>query len=138
MESEDEEKDSKAAPTPTIEGEVPCVSLPVDEEDNDDDDNEDDVNDDDKEDDVNDDDDEEDDNGDDEEDNDDDDEEDVCNFDLNEVEGMSEYKVLHLQKIHWNNVKLVSLCLLGGMMSVAPPSADRPNRKKHVVMQGDF
>jgi len=138
MESEDEEKGSKAAPTPTIEGEVPCVSLPVDEEDNDDDDNEDDVNDDDKEDDVDDDDDEEDDDGDDEEDNDDDDEEDVCNFDLNEVEGMSEYKVLRLQKIHRNNVKLASLCLLGGMMSAAPPSADRPNRKKRVVMQGDF
>ena len=36
MESEDEEKDSKAASAPTIEGEVPCVSLPVDEEDSED------------------------------------------------------------------------------------------------------
>jgi len=36
MESEeDEEKDSKAAPAPTIEGEEPCVSPPVNEEDND-------------------------------------------------------------------------------------------------------
>ena len=32
MESEDEEKDSKAAPTPTIEGEVPCASPLVDED----------------------------------------------------------------------------------------------------------
>jgi hypothetical protein len=32
MESEDEEKDSKAAPAPTIEGEVPCMSPPVDED----------------------------------------------------------------------------------------------------------
>ncbi len=32
MESEDEEKDSKAAPAPTIEGEVPCASPPVDED----------------------------------------------------------------------------------------------------------
>ncbi len=32
MESEDEEKDSKAAPAPTIVGEVPCASLPVDED----------------------------------------------------------------------------------------------------------
>ena len=32
MESEDEEKNSKAAPTPAIEGEVPCVSPPVDED----------------------------------------------------------------------------------------------------------
>ena len=32
MESEDEEKNSKAAPTPTIEGEVPCVSPPMEED----------------------------------------------------------------------------------------------------------
>ena len=32
MESEDEEKDSKAAPAPTIVGEVPCASPPVDED----------------------------------------------------------------------------------------------------------
>ena len=32
MELEDEEKDSKAASTPTIEGEVPCASPPVDED----------------------------------------------------------------------------------------------------------
>ena len=35
MESEDEEKDLKAVPAPTIEGEVPCVSLPMDEDDDD-------------------------------------------------------------------------------------------------------
>ncbi len=32
MESEDEEKNSKAAPVLTVEGEVPCVSPPVDED----------------------------------------------------------------------------------------------------------
>ena len=69
----DEEKDSKAAPTPTIEGEVPCVSPPIDEEDNNDEEDNDD-------------------NDEDEEDDDDnEDKKDDCNFDLNNVKGMSEY-----------------------------------------------
>jgi len=76
MESEeDEEKDSKAAPAPTIEGEEPCVSPPVDEEDNDnEEDNDDDT----------------DKNDDDKEDTDVKEEEDIFDFDLNDIEGMSE------------------------------------------------
>jgi hypothetical protein len=57
---------------------------------------------------------------------------------LNDVEGMSEYQVLRLQRIHRNNAKLASLGLLGGMTSNATPSADCTNRKKrvkHVAMQ---
>ena len=129
MESEDEEN------APTIEGEVPCVSPPVDEEDNDDEeDTDEDYNDDNN----NDNGDEEDDNDDDNTDTDDSNEEDVCDFDLNDVEGMSEYEVMCLQKIHRNNVKLTSLGLLGGMTSPASNSTDRTNRKKFVATQGDF
>ena len=69
--------------------------------------------------------DEEDDNDDDEEDNNYDNEEDVCNFDLHDIEGMSKYEVLRLQRIHRNIVKLASLGLLGGMTSNASPFADR-------------
>ena len=102
MESEeDEEKDSKAAPTHTIKGEVPCVSPPVNEEDNDN-----------KED--------NDDNGDN-----DDNKEDYCDFNLKDIEGMSKYEVLRLQKIHRNNAKLASLSLLGGMKSATSPSINR-------------
>jgi len=99
MESEDEEKDSKAAPAPTIEGEEPCVSPTVDEEDNDnEEDNDDDT--------------------DKSDDNDDDDnEEGIFDFDLNDVEGMSEYELMRLQKIRRNESKLTSLGLIGGMMS---------------------
>ena len=131
MVSDDEEKDSKAAPAPTttIKGEVPCVSPPVYEEDNDDNDDDDNNNDDtDK----------EDDNDENKEDNDDDNEEDIRDFDLNDVNDMSEYEVLRLQRIHRNNVKLASLGLLGGMTSTTSPSADRTYRKKLVALQGDF
>jgi hypothetical protein len=130
MESEDEEKDSKAAPAPTIEGEEPCVSPPVVEEDIDDevdnDDDNDEEDDDDEDGDVDD---------DDDDDNDDDDD------DNNDEEEMSEYEVLRLRKIRMNNAKLASLGLLGGMTSNATPSADRTNRKKRVkrvATQGDF
>jgi len=123
MESEDEEKDLKAAPAPTIKEEVPCVSPPVyDDNDDDDDDNEEDDDDNNKED----------------NDGDNDNEEDVCNFDLNNVEGMSKYKLLRLQRIHRNNAKLASLGLLGGMTSATSPSIDRTNKKKRVATQGVF
>ena len=129
MVSDDEEKVSKAVRAPTIEGEVPCVSPPVYEEDNDNNDDDDDNNDDaDK----------EDDNDDNKEDNDDDNEEDICDFDLNDVKDMSEYEVLRLQRIHRNNVKLASLGLLGGITPATFPSADRTNRKKRMASQGDF
>ena len=89
MELEDEEKDSKAVSTLTIEGEVPWVSPPVDEEDNDNkEDNND--NDNDEEDDNDDDGDKEDDDDDDdkEHDDDDDNEEDIFDFDLNDIKDM--------------------------------------------------
>jgi hypothetical protein len=85
MELEDEEKDSKAEPAPIIEGKVPCVSPPVDEEDKDDEEDNDD--------DDNDEEDDDDDDGDKEDDDDDDDEEytydneeeGIFDFDLNDV-----------------------------------------------------
>ena len=129
MKSEDEQKDLKAVPAPTIEGEVPFVSPPVNDNDKEDDDNDDDDADTDEEDDNND---------DKEEDDNNNGKEDVCDFNLNDVKGISEYAVLYLQKIHRNNAKLVSLGLLGGMTSAASPSTDRTNRKKRVATQGDF
>ena len=101
----------------------PCVSPPIDEEDND---NEEDNNDDtDK-------------NNDDEEDTDVEEEEDIFDFDLNDIEGMSEYKLMCLQKIRRNKAKLTSLGLLALLTSAASPSADRTNRKKRVATQVDF
>jgi len=123
MKSEDEEKDSKAAPAPTIEGEEPCVSPPVDEEDNDnEEDNDDDT----------------DETDDDEEDTDVDEEEDIFVFDLNDIKGMSKYELMRMQRVHRNNVRLASLGLLASMTSAASPSSDRPNRKKRAGPQGDF
>ena len=123
MESEDEEKDSKAAPAPTIKGEEPCVSPPVNEEDNyNEEDNDDDT----------------DENDDNEEDTSINEEEDIFDFDLNSVEGMSEYELMRLQRIRMNEAKLTSLGLLGGMTSTASPSSDRLNRKKHAAPQGDY
>ena len=124
MESEeDEEKDSKAAPAPTIKGEEPCVSPPVDEEDND---NEADNNDD------------TDENDNDEEDTDVEEEEDIFDFGLNDIEGMSEYELMRLQKIRRNKAKLTSLGLLAPMTSAASPSANLTNRKKRVATHVDF
>ena len=124
---------------PTIKGEVPCVSPPVNEEDND---NEEDNNDDDnnKEDDNHDDREEEDANNDNdnEEDTDDDEEEDIFDFDLNDIEGMYEYKLMHLQRVHRNNARLASLGLLAPTPSATLPSSNRPNRKKREAPQGDF
>ncbi len=59
------------------------------------------------------------------------------NFDLNDIDGMSEYKLIHLQNVHRNNVRLASLGLLGGMSSAASSSSDRPNRKKRAAPQDD-
>jgi hypothetical protein len=149
MESEDEEKDSKAAcrgtttsaeqftQAPTTEGKVPFVSPPVNEEDKDEEDNDDDDNDDDDDDDdtttmtmkTNDDDDDK---------EDEEDEEGIFDFDLNEVEGMSEYKLMRMQRIHRNKANLTSLGLLEGVTSTASPSSDRTNRKKRAAPQGDF
>jgi len=135
MELEDEEKDSKAAST-TIKmddcidsnGEVSSIKKKSNlDADNDNDEDEDD-----------DDGDKEDDKDDDEEDTDNDDKEDVCDFDLNDIEGMSEYELMCLQRVHRNNARLASLGLLGGMTSNASPSANRTNRKKRVVTQGDY
>ena len=90
---------------------MPCVS-PVDEEDNDNE-GDSDNNNGDKEDDN--------DNYGDKEDTDDDEEEDIFNFDLNDVDGMSEYGLMYLQRVHRNNARLVSLSLLAPMPSAASP-----------------
>jgi hypothetical protein len=87
--------------------------------------------------------DEEDDDDDDNDDNDnnedvDDEEEGIFDFDLNDVEGMSEYELMHMQRVHRNNVRLASLGLFASMTSAASPSADRTNRKKRVATQVDF
>ena len=97
------------------------TQLPWDNNDEDDDDIDTDINDDD-----------------DNYDDDDSDDEDVCDFDLNDIEGMSEYELMRLQRVHRNNARLASLGLLGGMTSNASPSANRTNRKKRVVTQGDY
>ena len=124
MESEDEEKDSKAAPAPSIEGEEPCVSPPADEEDNDNENDDDDDDDDDN------------DDNDDKEDTDVDEEKNIFDFNLNVVEGMSEYKVLCLQKIRRNEAKLASLSLLAPMTS-ASLSSDPSNSMKRSASQDD-
>jgi hypothetical protein len=125
MESEEEEKDSKAAPTPTIEGEEPFVSPPVDEEDNNDEEDNDDGAD------------EEDVNDEDEEDTDVDEEEDIFDFNLNDIDGMSEYELMRLQRVHRNNARLASLGLLAPMTSATTLSSDRSKRKKRAVSQDD-
>jgi hypothetical protein len=126
MESEDEEKDSKPATDPTIEGKVskpatdPTIEGKVhdmedmdDKEDNDNNSNDKDDDDDDdgdKEEEDNDDK-EDDDEGDDdnEEYTDDDEEERIFDFDLNDIEGMSEYELLCLWNVHRNNAILLAL-----------------------------
>jgi hypothetical protein len=77
-------------------------------------------------------------NDDNEEDTDDNKEENFFDFNLNDVNGMSEYELLRLRNVHRNNARLASLGLLEGMTSTAPPSTDRIIRKKRVAMQGDF
>jgi len=133
MESEDEEKDSKAASTPTIEEEVPCVSPPVDEEDNDDEEDNNNDNDEDEGD---------DDNDDDEEDTNNDKEEDIFNFDLNDVEGMSEYELMRLQRIHRNKAKLLSLGLPGEWRPMPPPPPTAPKERNawhlKMMLKGGF
>jgi hypothetical protein len=78
---------------------------------------------------------EDDDKGDDDNDTDDDEEEGIFDFDLN---GMSKYELLRLQRVHRNNARLVSLGLLEVKTSMAYPSANRTNRKKRVATQVDF
>jgi hypothetical protein len=59
------------------------------------------------------------------------------NFDLNNVDSMSDYELLRLWRIHRNKAKLASLGLLGGMTSTAFPSSDRLSRKKRAAPQDD-
>ena len=74
-----------------------------------------------------------------EEDTNDNEEERIFDFDLYDVEGMSEYEVLRLRNVHRNNARLASLGLLVEVMtSATSPSAKRTNRKKRVVTHGDF
>ena len=126
MESEDEEKNSKAAPAPTIiEGEEPCVSSPVNEEDNNnEEDNDDDT-------------DKEDANNKDKEDTAVDKEEDIFDFNLTVVEGMSKYELMHLQTVHRHNTRLERLGLLAPMTFAISLSSDRSNSKKRSAPQDD-
>ena len=59
------------------------------------------------------------------------------NFDLNDIEGMSEYEVLRLWRIRRNEAKLASLGLLAPMTSAASLSSDRSNSKKRSASQDD-
>ncbi len=59
------------------------------------------------------------------------------NFDLNDIEEMSEYKVLHLRRIRRNEAKLVSLGLLAPMTSTTSLSSDRSKNKKRSAPQDD-
>jgi hypothetical protein len=56
------------------------------------------------------------------------------NFDLNDIEGMSQYKLMRLQRVHRNNARLPSLGLLAPMTSATTLSSDRSNRKKRGKM----
>ena len=58
-------------------------------------------------------------------------------FDLNNIEGMSEYEVLRLRRIRRNEAKLTSLGLLEPMPSAASLSSDRSNSKKRSAPQDD-
>ena len=58
-------------------------------------------------------------------------------FDLNNIEGMSEYEVLRLRRIRRNEAKLTSLGLLEPMTSAASLSSDRSNSKKRSAPQDD-
>ena len=60
------------------------------------------------------------------------------NFDLNDIEGMSEYELMRLQRVHRNNARLASLGLLVPMTSATTLSSDRSNRKKRAAPQDDF
>jgi hypothetical protein len=57
------------------------------------------------------------------------------NFDLNDIKGMSKYKLMRIQRVHRNNARLASLGLLTPMMSAASLSSDRFNRKKRSAPQ---
>ena len=60
------------------------------------------------------------------------------NFNLNDIEGISEYKLMRLQRVHRNNANLASLGLLTPMMSATTLSSDRSNRKKRAASQDDI
>jgi len=59
------------------------------------------------------------------------------NFDLNDIEGMYDYKLMRMQRVHRNNARLVSLGLLVPMTSAASLSSDRSNSKKCLAPQDD-
>jgi hypothetical protein len=59
------------------------------------------------------------------------------NFDLNDIEGMSEYELMRMQRVPSNNMRLASLGLLEPMMPAASLSSDRSNSKKHSAPQDD-
>jgi len=59
------------------------------------------------------------------------------NFDLNGIEGISEYKLMRLQRVHRNNARLASLGLLAPMTSATTLSSDRSKRKKRAAPQDD-
>jgi hypothetical protein len=68
---------------------------------------------------------------------DDDDYDDNDDGGLNDINGMSEYKLKRMRNVARNNARLASLGLLGCTPSTATPPSDRPNRKKHMVPQDD-
>jgi hypothetical protein len=70
-------------------------------------------------------------------DDDDDDYDDNDDGGLNDINGMSEYKLKRMRNVARNNARLASLGLLGCTPSTATPPSDRPNRKKHMVPQDD-
>ena len=59
------------------------------------------------------------------------------NFDLNDIEGMSKYKLMRIQRVHRNNARLASLGLLAPVTSAASLSSDRSNSKKRSTPQDD-
>jgi len=101
------------------------VSPPVNEEDNNnEEDNDDDA-------------DEEDVNNEDEEDTDVDEEEDIFDFNLNLVEGKSEYELMRLQRVHRHNARLERLGLLAPITSATSLSSNHSNSKKRSAPQDD-
>jgi hypothetical protein len=56
---------------------------------------------------------------------------------LERHQGMSEYKLMRMQRVHRNNTRLASLGLLAPMTSAASLSSDRSNSKKRSAPQDD-
>ena len=59
------------------------------------------------------------------------------NFDLNDIEGMSEYELMRLRRIRRNEAKLTSLGLLAPMTSAASLSSNCSKSKKRSAPQDD-